>query len=237
MTLKLPAVATKKTEVLTKHIAAEAKTRSRRDGAGGEDVAAMVRQRPSKRTFPACARPPSCMVMIGDEASSTILRELDEDEVQEISREIARVQSLDIRGSRRRARRVLPDGRGARLRGQGRRRLRAQNPDQRLRAGAGQEDAGPADEDAGQRNAQLRRAAENRSAAARQVHSQRASADHRADSFAPESVAGRGPAVFAAGRAARRRGAADGQPGPDLAGDHLEDRRRDRLQAQSRWAS
>src|SRR5580693_4760544 len=34
------------------------------------------------------------MVMIGHEASSAILRELDEDEVQEISREIARVQSL-----------------------------------------------------------------------------------------------------------------------------------------------
>jgi len=34
------------------------------------------------------------MVMIGDEASSAIMRQLDEDEVQEISREIARVQSL-----------------------------------------------------------------------------------------------------------------------------------------------
>jgi flagellar motor switch protein FliG len=34
------------------------------------------------------------LVMIGDDASSTILRELDEDEVQEISREIARVSSL-----------------------------------------------------------------------------------------------------------------------------------------------
>jgi flagellar motor switch protein FliG len=34
------------------------------------------------------------MVMIGDDASSTILRELDEDEIQDISREIARVQSL-----------------------------------------------------------------------------------------------------------------------------------------------
>lgn len=34
------------------------------------------------------------MVMIGDEASSTILRELEEDEVQEISREIARVSTL-----------------------------------------------------------------------------------------------------------------------------------------------
>jgi flagellar motor switch protein FliG len=34
------------------------------------------------------------MVMIGDEASSAIMRELDEDEVQHIGREIARVQSL-----------------------------------------------------------------------------------------------------------------------------------------------
>ncbi|MGD1092204.1 MAG: flagellar motor switch protein FliG [Bryobacteraceae bacterium] len=34
------------------------------------------------------------MVMIGDEASSSILREMDEDEVQEISKEIARVKSL-----------------------------------------------------------------------------------------------------------------------------------------------
>src|SRR3974390_2620283 len=34
------------------------------------------------------------MVVIGDEASSNILRELDEEEVQQISKEIARVQSL-----------------------------------------------------------------------------------------------------------------------------------------------
>src|SRR5579862_5662743 len=34
------------------------------------------------------------MVMLGDEASSAILRELDPEEVEEISREIARVQSL-----------------------------------------------------------------------------------------------------------------------------------------------
>src|ERR1700723_459879 len=34
------------------------------------------------------------MVMIGDEASGIIMRNLDEDEVQEISREIARVGSL-----------------------------------------------------------------------------------------------------------------------------------------------
>jgi flagellar motor switch protein FliG len=34
------------------------------------------------------------MVMIGDEASSNILRQLDEDEIEQISREIARVQTL-----------------------------------------------------------------------------------------------------------------------------------------------
>src|SRR5258708_3067958 len=34
------------------------------------------------------------MVMIGDEASSTILKNLDEDEIQLISREIARVNTL-----------------------------------------------------------------------------------------------------------------------------------------------
>src|SRR5690242_20001761 len=34
------------------------------------------------------------MVMLGDEASSALLRELDEDEIQDISKEIARVQAL-----------------------------------------------------------------------------------------------------------------------------------------------
>jgi flagellar motor switch protein FliG len=34
------------------------------------------------------------LVMLGDEASSSIMRNLDEDEIQEVSREIARVQSL-----------------------------------------------------------------------------------------------------------------------------------------------
>ncbi len=34
------------------------------------------------------------LVMLGDEASSSILRELDQDEIEEISREIARVQAL-----------------------------------------------------------------------------------------------------------------------------------------------
>ena len=100
------------------------------------------------------------MVMLGDEASSTILRQLDEDEVQDISREIARVRSLTseeaegvleefyqmavahdyvVKGGIDYASKVL---------------ISAFGPEH------GQENAGPADEDAGQRNAQLRRAAE-----------------------------------------------------------------------------
>ena len=38
------------------------------------------------------------MVMIGHEASSAILREMDEDEVQEISREIAAPASTNVPG-------------------------------------------------------------------------------------------------------------------------------------------
>ena len=61
MALKLPAVKTKKTEVLTKHIAAEAQERSDGDRAGGQDVAAWLESAgPATRThFPASARPPS----------------------------------------------------------------------------------------------------------------------------------------------------------------------------------
>jgi len=47
-----------------------------------------------KERVPGLRKTAILMVMIGDEASSNILRQLDEDEVQEISREIARVQSL-----------------------------------------------------------------------------------------------------------------------------------------------
>ena len=132
------------------------------------------------------------MVMLGDEASSTILRQLDEDEVQEISREIARVGSL----TSEEAEGVLEEFYQMAVAHdyvvKGGIEYAKQNPDQRVRAGGGQEDAGPPDEDAGQRNPQLRRAAKNRSRTARQVHSQRASADHRADSFASQSFAGRG---------------------------------------------
>ena len=86
----------------------------------------MATARTAITNFPACARPPSCMVMIGDEASSIILRELDEDEVQEISREIARVQSLTSEEAEGVLEEFYQMARRARLRGQRRHRLRAQ---------------------------------------------------------------------------------------------------------------
>lgn len=55
----------------------------------------MVRDGDSKADqIPGIRKAAILMVMIGPEASSTILRELDEDEVHDISREIARVQTL-----------------------------------------------------------------------------------------------------------------------------------------------
>lgn len=50
--------------------------------------------KPTEDQIPGVRKAAILLVMIGDEASSSILKELDEDEVQIISREIARVQSL-----------------------------------------------------------------------------------------------------------------------------------------------
>jgi flagellar motor switch protein FliG len=47
-----------------------------------------------KSQIPGVRKAAIVMVMIGDEASSSLLRELDEDEVQQISQEIARVHAL-----------------------------------------------------------------------------------------------------------------------------------------------
>jgi flagellar motor switch protein FliG len=49
---------------------------------------------PPKEHIPGPRKAAILMVILGDEASSAILKELDEDEVQEISREIARFQAL-----------------------------------------------------------------------------------------------------------------------------------------------
>ncbi|HEY7337711.1 MAG TPA: flagellar motor switch protein FliG [Bryobacteraceae bacterium] len=49
---------------------------------------------PPKEHIPGPRKAAILMVILGDEASSGILKELDEDEVQEISREIARFQAL-----------------------------------------------------------------------------------------------------------------------------------------------
>ena len=48
----------------------------------------------SSEPIPGLRKAAILMVMIGDEASSAILRQLDEEEIQRISREIARVASL-----------------------------------------------------------------------------------------------------------------------------------------------
>jgi flagellar motor switch protein FliG len=47
-----------------------------------------------KPTVPGVRKAAIVMVMIGDQASSSLLRELDEDEIQQITQEIARVHSL-----------------------------------------------------------------------------------------------------------------------------------------------
>ena len=94
--LKLPEVTTKKTEVHQETHRGRGQEGSHRHGAGSQDMAHMVKTsaKRSRSEFPGLRKAAILMVMIGDEASSTILRQLDEDEVQEISREIARVGSL-----------------------------------------------------------------------------------------------------------------------------------------------
>ena len=59
------------------------------------------------------------MVMIGDEASSNILRQLDEEEVQEISREIARLLGGEIRLADDQLAKVRVVQRGGNLRQEG----------------------------------------------------------------------------------------------------------------------
>ena len=100
--------------------------------------------------------------------------------------------------------RISPHLDRRRLRGARRHRLRPQTADARLLPGTGQAPAGPADQGAGFRSGLLRRHPEGRSAAAGQVHSQRASADHRAGAFAPQLHAGGGAADFAARRTCAR---------------------------------
>ncbi len=60
MALNTAPVKTKKTEVLIKHIAAEAKNDPDRDGAGGQDVAQWLKSANANRTrSPGFARPRS----------------------------------------------------------------------------------------------------------------------------------------------------------------------------------
>ena len=172
------------------------------------------------------------MVMLGDEASSIILRNLDEDEVQEISREIARVGSLTaeeaedvleefyqmavahdyvVKGGIDYANKILISAFGPET---------AKKMLDRLMKTLGNETLSF---DALQKTDPQ---------TAGQVHSQRASANHRADSFAPQSLAGRRPVVFASRRNALRCRPAHGQPGSDLAGNYLQNRESDRIETE-----
>src|SRR5271169_1425815 len=55
---------------------------------------AIVNENEQQEKLPGLRKAAILLIMIGEEATSNILRGLDEDEVQEISREIARIQSL-----------------------------------------------------------------------------------------------------------------------------------------------
>ncbi len=126
------------------------------------------------------------LVVLGEGPSAQLLQQLNEDEVQKISREVARITAISaeqaesvleefhqlsaagdyvVRGGIDYARKLL---------------MRAFGPDQAKRLLDRLMKALGADA------AQLRRAAEGRPAAAGQVHSQRASPDHRAGALAPE---------------------------------------------------
>ena len=147
------------------------------------------------------------MVLLGEEASGQLLRELSEDEVQiRLAGSGPHLHHLE-RGRRGGARRVLPDVHGAGVRLAGRHRLRAQTALERLRAGDRTQAGGPAGENHGQRHGRLRRAAESRSPATGQIYPQRAPPDHRLHPLAPQPVASRRAADLAARPDSRGRGA------------------------------
>ena len=89
------------------------------------------------------------------------------------------------------SRRVLSDEHGARVRRARRPRLRQKDAPPGLRTRGRQEADRPPFQVRRRRVCQSRRSAEGRPAAARQIHPQRASADHRAGPLAPERLAGR----------------------------------------------
>ena len=172
------------------------------------------------------------LIVLGEQTSAESAAAASEEDVQKVSREVARITAISAEQAESVLERVSPHDRGRRLRGARRHRFRPQAADAGVRPGHRQAAAGPLDQSAGRRSGFLRRAAKGRPAAARQVHPQRTSADHRAGPVAPQRLPGGGAADLAAGRAALRRGAAHGEPGPDLAGNHPENRRRHRPEAE-----
>ena len=173
------------------------------------------------------------MVILGEDTSATVLRELDEDEVQRIGREIASIpvitsemaeevlsefyqmlvaQQYVLKGGMDYARKILVSAFGA---DHARRLL-----DQVSKA-------------LGHDSASFYALQKADPQQLGEFHSQRASANHCADSFPPGIDAGCQSPFFAARGPARRCCDENGESGPDLTGNHFENRQRDRTEIES----
>ena len=159
------------------------------------------------------------LILLGDKASAEIIKQLSEDEVQTVSREIARLDSISsenaevlleefyqmnmahdfvVRGGMDYARKMLQSAFGPEV---------AKRLIDRLAKVMGGEYREPG------------HSSEGRPAAARQVYPQRTSADYCPRPFAPECLTRRRPAGFAAFGNQSRRRSAYGQSRSDIAGD------------------
>ena len=175
------------------------------------------------------------MIMLGEEASAEILKQLDDDEVQLIGREVARIQSIAaeqsetvleefyqmaiardyvVKGGLDYARKILINAFGPE---------QAKKMLDRLMKSLGNDEA----------NFDAIQKADPQQLA-KFIHSEH-----------PQTIAlilshlnsspGRGVAVLTAIRVARRCRPAHGQPRPDFAGDHHQDRSRDWIEAEVAW--
>ena len=172
------------------------------------------------------------LVVLGEQSSAELLQQLTEEEVQRVSREVAKITSISAeqaeavleefhqmstagdyvaRGGIDYARKLL---------------LRAFDPEHAKRLLDRLTKALGAD-------ARLfRRHPEGRSAATRQVHSQRASADDCARPVAPQLHSSGRIVDLASPGASGRCGATHGQPRPDFPRYHHQDRRCDRAETE-----
>ena len=74
----------------------------------------LTKRKPSP--LPGLRKAAMLLIVLGEQASAEMLQQLDEEEVQTVSREVARITSISTEQAESRARRVPPDVDGARLR-------------------------------------------------------------------------------------------------------------------------